>query len=359
MYYYVTERAIPSFATTAVLIPRYRCYCVSMGLTVLFRTHLTEDYPELLEEFASNHPDHRIVELPKEAGWEERLVEAEVLVAPPITQAQLDRAPRLRAHIIPFAGVDRVPLDYYKERGIALASSHGNAPIVAERAVALAYAAAGRVVEFDRDLRRGLWHRNHSSARPFDFWHSLRGAPTAILGGGAIAKECARLLRPLVGEIRALRRSSTGATPPPFDTVTTDVTAAVGGARLIIAALPLTPETRGFLRRQQFEEAENPVFVNVSRAPIVEEETLFSLLSERIVSAAGLDVWYRYPDPFWGEQMPSHLPFEELPNVVLSPHAASHAEEGKIGQLTGTLELLDRYLREGTLPGEIDLKRGY
>lgn len=330
-----------------------------MGVTVLFRSHLTEDYPELLDRFATDHPGHRIVELTRDPSWEERLSEAEVLVAPPLEKSQLEKARRLRLHIIPFAGVDRVPLGWYRERGVTLASSHGNAPTVAERAVALAYAAAGRVVEFDRDLRRGLWHRNRSSGRPFDHWYSLRGAPAAILGAGAIGREIARLLRPLLGEIRALRRSSTGTTPPPFDRVTTDPAEAVRDARLIVAALPLTSETRGMLRRSHFEAAEKPVFVNVSRAAIVEEETLFSLLSERIVSAAGLDVWYRYPDPFWAEQMPSHLPFEELPNVVLSPHAASHAEEGKIGQFQGALEILDRYLREGTLPDGVDFERGY
>jgi phosphoglycerate dehydrogenase-like enzyme len=284
---------------------------------------------------------------------------AEVLVAPPLTEAQLEKAHRLRLHVIPFAGVDRVPLSWYRERGIALASSHGNAPVVAERAVALAYAAAGRVVEFDGDLRRGLWHRNRSSSRPFDFWHSLRGVPTALLGAGAIAKECARLLRPLVGEIRALSRSSSGRNPEPFDSVTTDLTVAVRGAGLIIAALPLTTETRGLLGRRHFQAAENPVFVNVSRAAIVEEKTLFSVLSEGIVSAAGLDVWYRYPDPFWAEQMPSHLPFEELPNVVLSPHAASHAEEGKLGQFQGALRIVDRYLRDGSLPDGVDVEQGY
>ena len=330
-----------------------------MDVTVLFRTHLTEDYPELLNSFAAEHPGIGIEALPEDPSWEARLPEAEVLVAPPLKESQLQKAPRLRLHIIPFAGVDRVPLGWYREHGVTLASSHGNAPIVAERAAALAYAAAGRVVEFDRDLRRGLWHRNRSSGRPFDFWHSLRGAPAAFLGAGAIAQEIARLLRPLLGEIRALRRSSIGTTPPLFDTVTTDLTEAVRDTRLIVAALPLTSETRGLLRRSHLEAAAKPVFVNVSRAAIVEEETLFSVLNEGIVSAAGLDVWYRYPDPFWAEQMRSHLPFDELPNVVLSPHAASHAEEGKIGQLQDTLKILDRYLRDGGLSDGVDFKRGY
>ena len=330
-----------------------------MGVTVLFRTHLTEDYPELLREFSERHPDAQITVLTEDTDLPEMLPAAEVLVAAPVKEETLNRAAKLKLHIVPFAGVNRAPLHWYRKNGVILASSHGNAATVAERAVALALAAAGRVVEFDRDLRRGLWHRNQSNSRPFDFWHSLRGAPTAILGAGAIGVETARLLRPLVGRVVAFRRSSTGTTPEPFNDVTTDLSEAIADARLIVGALPLTKETQGLLQRHHFEAADRPVFVNVSRAAIVEEETLFSCLSERIIGAAGLDVWYRYPDPFWSEQMPSHLPFEELPNVVLSPHAGSHAEEGKVGQLEGALELLDSYLSGRVVPGQIDLERGY
>lgn len=330
-----------------------------MGATLLFRTHLTKDYPQLLSRFRESHPEAEILELSEDSRLEEHLPAADVLVSAPVTEETLDRAEKLKLHIIPFAGVNRAPLHWYRERGVMLASSHGNAPTVAERAVALALAAAGRVVEFDQDLRHGLWHRNRAAGRPFDLWRSLSGAKTAFLGAGAIAEECARLLRPLVGRITAFRRSSTGRTPEPFDGVTTDLAEAVDGAQLIIAALPLTKETRGILRTEHFRAADYPVFVNVSRAEIVQEQLLFSALTEGIVSAAGLDVWYRYPDPFWSRELPSDLPFSELTNVVLSPHAGSHAEEGKIGQLRGAMELLDRYLAGEPVPGRVDLQRGY
>ena len=337
-----------------------------MKPTVAFYTHLTVDYPDLLAEFRSRREEVRLL-LVAESGVEHpgaktvdlktALAEAEVLVAPPLSREELDRTEKLKLHIIPFAGVNRAPLSWYREHNVLLASSHGNAPAVAERAVALALAAAGRIVEFDRDLRRGEWHRNRSESNPFDFWRSLRGAKTTILGAGAIGRESARLLRPLVGSITAVRRSPRTETPEPFDRVTTNIGEGMTGTGLVIAALPLTTETRGILRRNHFDAADRPVFVNVSRAEIIEEETLFALLTEKIVSAAGLDVWYRYPDPFWGPQVPNR--FSQLDNVVLSPHAGSHAEEGKVGQLRGALTILAEYLSTGGVAERVRPEVGY
>jgi len=64
------------------------------------------------------------------------------------------------------------------------------------------------------------------------------------------------------------------------------------------------------------------VLVNVARGPVVDEEALFQNLLSGHLGAAGIDVWYSYPDTEESRMAtnPSRFPFWDLPNVVMSPH---------------------------------------
>jgi phosphoglycerate dehydrogenase-like enzyme len=79
----------------------------------------------------------------------------------------------------------------------------------------------------------------------------------------------------------------------------------------------------------------------------VNEEALYAELSSGKIAGAGLDVWYDYPSKAQPHKTGSILPFHTLPNVVISPHAASHSPEGKQGQLIGVVQALESYLKNG------------
>ncbi|MFW5695951.1 MAG: NAD(P)-dependent oxidoreductase, partial [Alkalispirochaeta sp.] len=303
----------------------------------------------------------------------------------------------LKAHVIPFAGINHVPLDWYRQHQVLLAGSHGNAGAVAERAVALMYAVAGRVVEFDADLRQGRWHRRRDEVQPFDYWRSLTGSRIAVLGTGTIGCRVAELVAPLVrsaggersGELVGLHRggpnsghgssgvhtsqvvTAEAATADGhirrhperlFDRLTTDVEQALAAADVVYVTLPLTEATRGMLTHDVLAVTNRATLVNVARAEIVPEEDLYRALTEGTLGGAGIDVWYRNPSPFWQEgveAMPSLLPFHHLQNVVLSPHAASHSREGKHAQFTGALSHVEEYLKTGDMARAVDVVRGY
>ena len=79
------------------------------------------------------------------------------------------------------------------------------------------------------------------------------------------------------------------------------------------------------------------VLINVSRAGIVDEEALYRALVETRIAGAALDVWYRYPSDT-APCFPAHLPFHELPNVLMTPHVA--------GWTDGTLEARAKVMAE-------------
>lgn len=67
------------------------------------------------------------------------------------------------------------------------------------------------------------------------------------------------------------------------------------------------------------------MLINVGRGPLVDENALYDALLTGRLGAAAIDVWYRYPDLVNGTGAvctPSELPFAELPNVLMTPHAS-------------------------------------
>ncbi len=328
-------------------------------MRILFSYHLALEFPQIIAQH--KRPGVELVVARDKNDFERELASADVLIAAPKPREVLDRASLLKLHIVPFAGVNRAPLTWYEDRGVLLASSHGNARTVAERAVALLYAAAGRMVEFDRGLRRGCWHRREDRVSPFEYWRSIAGGRIAVLGTGEIGRTVAEYLSPIAGEIVGFNRSGNDPSAS-FAAVTQDIEEALRGAIAVISTLPLTDKTRGLLTPAGLAMTDRAVFINVGRAEVVVEEDLYRALTDGTLYAAGLDTWYRYPDPPWDEgenAMPASLPFHELDNVVLSPHAASHTESGKQGQLIGALELLEEFLDSGAVARTVVPGPGY
>ena len=329
-------------------------------MTVLFHYHLAREFPDVITSFRDRIADKTVNLVVAESieGLKQQLPGTGILVSAPVDEDTLALAPQLRLHVVPFAGVNRCPLEYYKNHDIVLANSHGNASAVAQRAVALLYAASGRVVEFDRDLRSGWWHRRADQVRPFDYWRDLAGSRIAVLGVGAVGTEVGRLLRPLAGELVGYRRNS-HKTVEPFDRITRSLEDTVSGADAVIVALPSTPETIGALTADHLSRTNQSVLINVGRADIVPEDSLFRCLTNGTLYAAGLDVWYRNPHPHWADRMPGAYPWHTLSNVVLSPHAASHSEAGKRGQLSGAISVVEEFLTTGGVRAAIDTTAGY
>jgi phosphoglycerate dehydrogenase-like enzyme len=77
--------------------------------------------------------------------------------------------------------------------------------------------------------------------------------------------------------------------------------------------------------------------INVARGEIVDEDALYHALARRTIAGAALDVWYRYPrEP--GATAPATRPFQELPNVLMTPHVS--------GATDGTLDARAKLIAE-------------
>jgi phosphoglycerate dehydrogenase-like enzyme len=257
------------------------------------------------------------------------------------------------AVIIPYAGVPRPTLELMRKHpGIALHNLHHNAAPTAELAVALLLAAAKRIVPIDRALRSGDWRPRYVETRAF----LCEGKTALVLGHGAIGRRVADACRALGMTVLAVRRR-----PSTEEYGPEDLRNLLPRADALIICLPWTEETDGLLGAPELARLpEGALLVNVARGPVVDAEALFLALREGHL-AAGLDVWYRYPEneDARARTFPANQPFHELDNVVLSPHRAGHAQETEALRARHLAAMLNAAARGETMPHRVDLEAGY
>ncbi|MDT3399775.1 hydroxyacid dehydrogenase [Streptomyces sp. B1866] len=242
---------------------------------------------------------------------------AEVVVScwgcPPLDEAVLAAAPRLRAVVHAAGSVRGHVTDACWDRGILVSSAAwANALPVAEYTVAAVLMANKGLFTVRDDYRR-------RRARPDwrgDYPHvGNYGKTVGVVGASRVGRRVLRLLRPydlrlLVydpylgpGEARRL-----GAAAADLDEL-------CAACDVVSVHAPELPATRHLVDRRRLAlMRDGATLVNTARAALVDQDALLAeLVSGRL--HAVLDV----TDP---EVPPPGSPLYDLPNVVLTPHAA-------------------------------------
>ncbi len=211
-------------------------------------------------------------------------------------------------------GVDNIDLAAATERGIPV----GNTPGVltdatADLAFTLLLAAARRVVEADRFVKKGAWK---TWGLDILLGADLRAATLGIIGFGRIGRAVAH--RASGFGMRILFTEPGQATPEAgLEAAQVDLDTLLTQSDFITLHTPLTPETRGLINQAAFEKMKpTAILVNTSRGPVVDMAALYQALSSKRILAAALDV----TDP---EPIPPSSPLLTLENCIVVPHIAS------------------------------------
>ncbi|MEU0280771.1 hydroxyacid dehydrogenase [Streptomyces sp. NPDC088147] len=245
------------------------------------------------------------------------LADVEILVTgwgcPPLDQAVLDLAPRLRA-VAHTAGTIRGHItEACWERGIEVSSAAAaNALPVAEYTVAMILLSGKRALERARDYR---------GARDRDDWLGMDGAvgnygrTVGILSASLIGRRVIELLRPY--DFRVLLH----------DPYVSDEEAAALGVRpvglgelfahsdTVSVHTPLLPATRGLVSRELLTSMRpDGVLINTARGAVVDQDALTDVLGEKRIRAV-LDV----TEP---ETLPPDHPLWTCENALITPHLA-------------------------------------
>jgi phosphoglycerate dehydrogenase-like enzyme len=176
----------------------------------------------------------------------------------------------------------------------------------------------------------------------------LAGKTLGCIGYGTIGQAVASRAKAFGMRIMAVTRIPRPLQPEPDWLGGFGLTEAlIEASDFVLVACPLNEQTRGLLSKRYIGAMKPTGFlINVARGPIIDEDVLFDALKANKIAGAALDTWYRYPTAKDRKITPSRHPFQDLDNVIMTPHCAGWTE-GLIGRrFTVIVDNVDR-LREG------------
>lgn len=233
-------------------------------------------------------------------------------------------------------GYDNFDIKAATRYGVALS----NTPDIlhkttADLAFALLMAAARRITEADKDVRRGMWRNWHPAAY---IGYDVHGATLGIVGLGQIGLEMAKRGRGF--EMDVCYYSSTRH-PDVEDwlglTYCADLETILTQADFLSIHAPMNEDTRGMIGKMELRCMKSTaILINSARGPIVDNYALYEALRDGVIAGAGIDV----TDP---EPIPFDHPLLTLPNVVITPHIGSATLATRRGMaLMAARNILDR-----------------
>jgi D-3-phosphoglycerate dehydrogenase / 2-oxoglutarate reductase len=236
-----------------------------------------------------------------------------------VTAELLAAADRLEIIARAGVGLDNVDLPAASRAGVVVAYTPAqNAISVAELTWGLMLALARKIPAADRHVKQSRWAR-------YEFMGGeLYGKTLGVVGFGRI------------GSLTACRAAVFGMNVLAFDPYLSAAAVVASAVRphkvgldeLLAAAdvvtchLPATRETQGMFHYERFCQMKpTATFVNVARGDVVDEPGLIRALREGRIAGAALDVRAKEP--------PEPGPFDEMDNVILTPHLGAFTHEGQ------------------------------
>lgn len=264
--------------------------------------------------------------VPTNASYEDMargFADAEILVTLRL-QKDMPPVPDLKLLQLPAAGYDGIDFGRLPSACIVCNAYEHEVPIAEYVLLAMLDSVIG-YSEMTARFVAAAWPQQYAKRVIHgEVWSRTVG----VLGCGRIGREVAKRARAFGMRVIGLGRAA-GPKPDFLDWygAAADLDEFLGQCDFIVVACPLTAQTRGMIASAQFERMRSEAWlINVSRAEIVDQDSLYEALKERRIRGATIDVWYAYPSPSARSPQPARHPISELPNVRSTPHSSALTE---------------------------------
>ncbi len=277
------------------------------------------------------------------------------------------RVPGLRWIQLHWAGIDHtLHLPVVNSTQVIMTSLSGTSSSqVAEYIVMMLLTLGHRLPELMSNQRSGEW--------PRDRWdrftpRELRDSVVGIIGYGSIGRQVARLIQPFGATVLATKCDArhpqdTGYSPEGWGDPQGNfvrriyppeaIKSMVKECDFLAVTVPLTSRTRNLLNMDVLSVMKPTSFlIDISRGGVVDHAALISILSERKIAGAALDVFPQEP-------LPDTSPLWKLNNVILTPHISGNTPDYDKRAVDLFVENLHRYLAGYPLYNQVDLEKGY
>ncbi len=230
----------------------------------------------------------------------------------------LDAAPKVQIVSEYGIGYDNIDVGAASQRGIWVANVPGFCvDEVADHAMALILAAGRRLFALDRSVRAGGWDPIGVAIGA----DRLSNQTVGLVGFGAVGRRVARRAAGFGMRVLAYSRHLSADSAAEHGAERVELDDLFARSDYVSLHLPATPQTRGLIDARALGEMKASAWlINTARGSIVDEVALLDALANGKLAGAALDVRKTEPSTF-----PD--PLSDLPNVILTPHAAFYSEQ--------------------------------
>lgn len=298
---------------------------------LLTRNFLDVDIKYIIDRLKMEAGDSFEITKPEsydEAGILNKIKDVEVLLGPFVTKNILQATGNIKLIQVPWTGMDTFDFDAVAETDVTVCNSHSNSSAVAEFGVALLLDLIKKISYHDRKMRTGNWNRDE---QPLDLKSGMMADKTVcILGYGNIGSKIGRIVHSFGSKILAVNKQTIPLHSEVYKYYNIyNWIDAIAEADICIITLPLTLQTKGLINKNSVSKIKRRcIIVNLSRSDIVDEDAIYESLVNGTVSGYASDVWWNSPGRGASNcHVSKSNRFEDLENVILSPHRAGYVED--------------------------------
>lgn len=261
--------------------------------------------------------------------------DALLLANMPLPEPALQAAPNVKFIDVAFTGVDHVPVEAARKRGIAISNASGYADeAVAELCISLMIQLLRQLGRAEAALRNGGTRAGLSASL-------IQGKTVGLIGAGAIGRRLAQLLKAFGATVIAHARHEV---KDLYIDQNVSLDELLARSDIVSLHCPLTPETKGMIGAEQLARMKKTaILINTARGQVVDNRALADALANGVIAGAACDVFDMEPP------LPPDYPLLAAPNIILTPHLAFYSQESLDERAKIVFENLYAWLAGGQL----------
>ncbi len=271
----------------------------------------------------------------------EKVKDAEIIVAnkAPLNKDTLKDAEHVKL-ICEFAtGYDNIDLDYCKERGIRVANVvNYSTDAVGQHTFALCFYVLEKLRHYDEYVKSGAYGAQDRFSN-FDIpFTELAGKTWGIVGMGNIGRKVASIAEAFGCKV-IFYSASGSSTCTEYERV--DFDTLLAKSDFLSLHCPLSDRTRNLINLDALKKMKkSAILINVARGPVVNDEDLYTALTEDYIAGAGLDV-------LGAEPIKESNPLGKIKDsskLIITPHLAWASIEARTRCVSEVCKNIEAFL---------------
>ena len=276
------------------------------------------------------------------ATSKEWIKDAEVIIfnKTRMNEEMLADAPNVKLLCVTATGFDNIDLNYARKRGIGACNIKDySTPAVVQHTFALALSVLEKIRYYDDYVKSGKYSEQMGFSHFEKTYFELQDKTWGIIGLGNIGRGVAKVAEAFGCKVIFYSASGNNSTTDyervDFDTLCRE-------SDILSLHCPLTEKTREIMNLEAFRKMKkSAILVNVARGPVINDDDLYTALTEGWIAGAGLDVTGTEP-------MKETNPLSRIKDsnrLIITPHMAWASTEARNRVVEETYKNIEAFLQ--------------